>query len=400
MKQLLDEEYVGGFRTGRYSDRVCSYCISDPALAVFVSRNGPIRHCDFCGRTDTLGMQVGSLFHYMAACLHAEWDDPNNAMAWEGGWFVQGPRIVDSYDLLEELGLPLENEALQWGFVDAFDHLWCQRDPYRLDHSDMLFRSWRRFSKLTKADKRNGGNQPWVSADTGHDELLSPAEVPDAINRAIARTNWRMLKQDRDLRFVRARAHCPSEGLRTATKLGSPPPRYAGSNRMSAAGTSMFYAAESETTAIDEIRPHPEEAVTTASWTPSRELVYVDLPAAQPIPSIFDMTARGDRPWLRFLAEFATDLARRVDAHSDPAEYAPTQTMTQYIRDHLRSRDNRPVDGIRYHSSVDKPDGVCWVVFATQDDCGDSATTPDRLLMLDPDSVRTATRTRPNPIGP
>ena len=390
VKQLLGEQDESGFRTDRYSDDVCARCISDAALAVFVSRHGPIQQCDFCDRTDTQGMQVGSLFHYMASCLRAEWDDPDNAVAWEGGWFVQGPRIIDSDDLLGELDHPLENEALQSEFVFAFDHLWCQRDPYRLDPSEMLFLSWSQFSELTKTDKRYFWHRAPVPADRDRDdnELLSPAEVPDAIGTAITRTNWRMLKQATDPPIVRARAHCPSKRLRTAKELGSPPTADAENNRMSGAGISMFYAAESEATATAEIRPDPGKAVTVARWTPSRELVYLDLLAAQPIPSIFDMTARGDRRWLLFLSELASDLARTVDPRSAPIEYVPTQIMTEYIRDHLRDRDNRQVDAIRYRSAADPPNGVCWVVFAKQDDCGDPTDTSDRLLILNPGSIK------------
>ena len=102
-----------------------------------------------------------------------------------------------------------------------------------------------------------------------------------------------MLKQTTDLRIVRARAHCPPKRLRTAKELGSPPSAAAENNRMSGAGISMFYAAESEATATAEIRPHPKQAVTVGSWTPSRELAYLDLLAAQPIPSLFDH----DSPW-------------------------------------------------------------------------------------------------------
>lgn len=384
-KRLLEEQDEGGFRTNRHFDRVCRHCISDPALAVFVSRNGPIRQCDFCGRTETQGMQIGSLFRYMACCLSAEWDDPNNELAWVG--FVQGPRIIDSHKLLQDLDRPLKNEALQDEFVDAFDHLWCQRDPFRLDHSEMLFLSWSRFSELTRTDKRYFWYRATVPTGS-NDEFLSPAEVPDAIGQAITRTNWRMLKQTADLRLVRARTHCPSKPLRTARDLGSPPSTAAVNNRMSGAGISMFYAAESEATATAEIRPNPKQAVTVGSWTPSRELVYLDLLAAQPIPSLFDMTARGDRPWLRFLAEFADDLARTVVPRSAPIEYVPTQIITEYVRDHLRTPDNHQVDAIRYRSAIDSPQGVCWVVFARQDDCGDATDGSDRLLILDLDSVK------------
>ncbi len=385
-KRWLEEQDASGFRSGRYYDDACKHCIGDSALAVFVSRNGPVARCDFCGRINTLGMQVGALFHYMASCLHAEWEDPNNSVAWIGG-FVPGPRIIDSDDLLDQHDRPLENEDLHWEFVRAFDHLWCQRNPYRLTHSDMLFLSWSRFSEMTKTEKRYFWHRTPATDNNDDDELLDPTEVPDEVGRTIVRAGWRMLGRTSDRRILRALAHDPSRQLRTADELGSPPSERAGNNRMSGAGISMFYGAETAKTAITEIRPCPKMAITVGSWTPSRELVYLDLLASQPIPSIFDMTARGERPWLRFLAEFADDLALPINAHISAIEYVPTQIITEYIRDYLRAPDDRRIDAIRYRSSLDEQDGVCWVVFAKQDDCGDSTDRSDSLLVLDPDSI-------------
>ena len=68
----------------------------------------------------TLGLQVGCLFHYMAGCLCAEWDDPNNAMAREGGRLVQDPHITDSDDLLDELDHPFENPLKPHHLVQIF----------------------------------------------------------------------------------------------------------------------------------------------------------------------------------------------------------------------------------------------------------------------------------------
>jgi len=384
-KRLLEEQDASGFRSGRYFDDVCKHCIGDPALAVFVSRIGLIAKCDFCGRINTRGMQVGALFRYMASCLHAEWEDPNNSVA---GGLVPGPRIIDSDDLLDQHDQPFENEDIHWEFVRAFDHLWCQRNPYRLTHSDMLFLSWERFSEMTKTDRRYFWYRTQAPDNNDDDELLDPAEVPDEVGRAIVRAGWRMLGRTTDRRILRALAHDPSRQLRTADELGSPPSERAGNNRMSGAGISMFYGAETAKTAITEIRPCPKMAITVGSWSPSRELVYVDLLASQPIPSIFDMTARGERPWLRFLAEFADDLAQPIDPHISPIEYIPTQIMTEYIRDHLRTPDGGQIDAIRYPSSLDEPDGVCWVVFAKQDDCGDSTDITDSLLVLDANSIK------------
>ncbi len=98
------------------------------------------------------------------------------------------------------------------------------------------------------------------------------------------------------------------------------------------------------------------------------------------------MTARIDRTWLRFLSAFADDLARPIEEPQAAVEYIPTQIMTEYIRDHLRTADGHRFDAIRYSSAADEPDGVCWVVFAGPSECGNDGGA-DRLLALDAGSV-------------
>lgn len=382
VKRWMEEQDESGFRSDRYFDDVCEGCIGDSALAVFVSRNGPIARCDFCKSTGVNGISVGNLFHYMAGCLVAEWDDPINEVGWDKG-FDEFVRILDSDDLLGMIDDPLKNEDLSWEFVSAFQHQWCQRSPYRLEHSEMLLHSWARFAEVTKTRKRfllpRG-----QSVEGSHDELLGPMEVLDAVAGAIGQAEWRMVGCTADAAIVRARCHPIEEHHQTAGSLGSPPSTAAGHNRMSGAGIAMFYGADTEATATAEIRRGDDQAVTVATWRPARELVYLDLLAARPIPSLFDMTARADRTWLRFLAAFADDLARPIEPDDAPIEYIPTQIVTEFVRDHLSTSDGRSFDAIRYRSAVDEPGGVCWVVFAEQGDCdGD-----DRLLTLDPASVR------------
>lgn len=384
-KRVGEEQAEYGFSTGRHFDDVCEDCIGDEDLRLFVSRNGGIDKCGFCGQTDTLGVGLGDLFIYMASCIHTEWEDANGAVAWEQG-FVHESLVMDSADLLECLDRPLKNEALHWEFVTAFDHPWCERSPYRLEHSEMLFLSWSRFCVKTKTDRRYFWHRASAQDKSDGDELLDPSEVPDEVGRAVRRVGWRVVGRTQDVPLFRARADRLKK-YRTARELGSPPPERAQNNRMSGAGIPMFYGAESEKTAIDEIRPNAGMAVSVGTWRPTRELVYLDLLAAQPIPSIFDQTARSDRTWLRFLAEFAADLARPINKDDTAIEYVPTQIITEYIRDHLPSPDGRPIDAIRYPSSINTPNGVCWVIFANQDNCGDSHS-PGRLLILDNSSVK------------
>ena len=60
---------------------------------------------------------------------------------------------------------------------------------------------------------------------------------------------------------------------------------------MSRAGVSVFYGAESETTTLAGAKTSGEDGVTLARWKPSRDILYLDLLAAEPIPSIFDSEA-------------------------------------------------------------------------------------------------------------
>ena len=385
-KRVWEEQTEYGFSTDRHFDDVCADCIGDEALKRFVSRHGSIDKCGFCGQTDTLGLHLGALFIYMASCIHTEWEDANGAVAWEHG-FVHDSLVMESYDLLECLDRPLKSENLHREFIKAFDHPWCERNPYRLEYSEMLFLSWSRFCEMTKTDRRYFWHRASAKDNSAGDELLDPSEVPDEVGRAVRRVGWKVIGRTLGVPLFRARARFRPRKFHTARELGSPPSKAAKNNRMSGAGISMFYGAESEKTAIAEIRPSAGKAVTVGTWRPCRELVYLDLLAAQPIPSIFDQTARGDRTWLRFLAEFAADLARSIHKNDAAIEYVPTQIMTEYIRDHLPSPDGRPVEAIRYPSATDTSNGVCWVVFANQDDCGDSCCT-DRLLLLDTSSLK------------
>ena len=142
-------------------------------------------------------MTVGDLFHYMAGCLTAEWDDPINEVGWDKG-FDSFERILDSDDLLGAVDDPLKNEDLYWEFVSAFQRQWCQRSQYRLEHSEMLLHSWARFAEVTMTRKRflmHRGR----SATASNDELLDPSEVLDALGNAIGQAEWRMVGRTSDV---------------------------------------------------------------------------------------------------------------------------------------------------------------------------------------------------------
>ena len=395
LKNLMMEQHGSGFFTDRYFVEVCQHCIDDSALATFVAQHGRIERCGFCGRTEVLGSELGTLFHYMADCLRAEWDDPINEVGWDHGFHDFIP-IIGSEELLSsELDNPLGHQDLHMEFVSAFEHEWCQTSPYRLEHSEMLLHSWHHFSDIVRNKKRYLLHRMPPKPRDHSEELLDPVEMLDAIGDAIVQADSQVLRRIDGLRLARARRHKRSTRVQRAKKLGAPPSSKARHNRMSGAGISMFYGAETEETAKAEIPRGSGKAVTTGYWTPNREMIYLDLTATRPIPSIFDAGSRNRRTSLRFLHEFARDLARPVREDDAPIDYIPTQIVTEYIRDHLWTTEGHSIDAIRYNSATDKPNGVCWAVFVEHDACVDSGSEAtnrargdkDLFMILDTNSV-------------
>jgi hypothetical protein len=305
-------------------------------------------------------------------------------VGWDHGW-DSGVRIYDSDDLLGLLEEPLSHPDLREAFIDAFEHEWCQRGPYRLEHWHMLKLSWERFAHLVRSRHRY---LFLLDQGTDDDELVSPARMLEAVAQAIHNTPWRMLRRvPAGTPLFRARAHNEAEKPARAVDLGSPPPASARPNRMSPAGISMFYGAEDAGLAEAEVRAGPGDVVTSGRWTTTRDLWCLDLRLAEPIPSLFDMTARSSRPWLRFLAHFAVDLSKPASAVTAEVDYVPTQIVTEYVRDVLRTPSGEAVAAVAYTSAV-QPDKTCWVVFAGPEECVDDEERHGRaLLRLDRSTV-------------
>ena len=159
---------------------------------------------------------------------------------------------------------------------------------------------------------------------------------------------------------------------------------------MSPPGISMFYGAEDVATVLAELRPSGfPRAATVGTWITARPLTYLDLVDVD-VPSVFAPN-RHQRPWLRFLRQFADEVAEPVAADAGPVDYVPTQIVTEYMRHELRDEGGEAVRGIRYRSAA-RADGISWVLFVDAAGCcavtaGWEADDP-RWLALDPSSLQ------------
>ncbi len=159
-------------------------------------------------------------------------------------------------------------------------------------------------------------------------------------------------------RLIRAR---PQHGRRwtTPAELGPPPDEEAiQSNRMSPPGISLFYAADDEATALDEMQNPGTYAV--AEFEVLRPAAVVDLTRVPPVPSFFDLDARPSRSSLVFLSRCADEISRPIPRDDRiHLEYIPTQVVTEYFRREFREPQ---LLGVRYASSV-RAGGVNTALF-------------------------------------
>ena len=391
---LQIEQQECGFSLDEPGRLVCPSCIADEGLRQFVSR---LQHlgddrCDFCGGPGPHGLDLQELFRYMAEAIRDEWGDPYHQAAWdqEDEAYV-AVWTLDSDDLLAKLDEPLANDDLREAFVAAFQHDWCQADPYRLSPDERLSSSWERFARYVKEESR------YLFLRTGRSRAHHPD--PDEIEPAAMLEELRVSIVNSGLIrplpagsvIFRARQHRLEDTLATPTELGSPPRDHAGANRMSPTGIPMFYGAEDPETALAELRleTHSRRA-TVGSWSTAREMAYLDLVEVD-VPSLFDMTGRVQRPWRLFLRRFAAEAAQPVAPNSGGTDYVPTQIVTEFVRHELLDGDGSPVRGIRYRSAA-RPGGVSWVLFVASDGCTEGRpgweANASHWLALDPGSLR------------
>jgi hypothetical protein len=126
-------------------------------------------------------------------------------------------------------------------------------------------------------------------------------------------------------------------------------------NRMSPAGVSMFYGSFDEKTAfLETYSPSlakEDEVINIGKFITKKFLRVLDIGSLLPTPSVFDIENQHLIKPLRFLHQFADDIAKPIVRNgAEHQEYAPTQVVTEYFRNNYRYLEGK-IDGIIYKSS-------------------------------------------------
>ena len=380
-KRQLEQQWEQGWSpVGTY---VCPDCITEGALAELVAatvRNGGdvADECSYCEATDTaaIAAPVEVVLEAIVQGLRAEYGDPDNeGVLWssaDGGY--QMP-TYDTWDLLDEFEVT-ENDDLRSDITNAIDQAWCQRSPYRPAPHQALLWGWEGFREHVIHRARYTFVLPSTDADEqrGWGEI-PPEDMPQALLDAIADGGLASVLPTGTL-WVRARVHPNDESYTKAKDIGSPPSASAKTNRMSAAGISAFYGATTEAGALAEVAGYadPDDLASVGTFETARPFPIIDLVDLPLVPSLFDERRRHLRPALRFLHDFARDVARVTNPDDKlHLDYVPTQVVAEYLHRVFPHPSGQTI-GVIWRSSKDPSVTCCVFSSATT---GASRSSPD-----------------------
>jgi hypothetical protein len=256
------------------------------------------------------------------------------------------------------------------------DHDWCERDPYGPTPSDVMIYGWQNFCDVVKHHRRYTFANAYDPRHSEYDEEhIHPGLMLPSLTGFI-QAHTKTLKPG--TLFWRAQILDANETPKVPDRFTSPPDEKAlQPNRMSPSGISMFYGAADIKTAREEVVGNinlTNKQVWGIQFESVESLNFFNLTDIPDCPDYFSSNGYELQHEFVFFHSFRKDLAKPIsqDGH-EHIEYVPTQILTEYIRYEVCTRGENPelFHGIIYPSS--KTGEPCYVIFANQSQCLDSA---------------------------
>lgn len=337
---------------------VCADCLNDKALASSVQGAAESLDCDYCGQHSNsvlIAAPVDVLLDAITEGLRTEYGHPDNEgvmyISREGGYMMS---VTDTWELLDDLDVT-NDRNLHADLSNAIEGPWCQRNPYRSSPVQALSWGWAGFRNYTTHVSRYMFHLPSPDAEQQREDgEIPPHEMLMTLAQTIKNGDLtRVLPEG--TRWVRSRPHSSAEYFVTAKDLGSPPPRAAKSNRMTAGGISAFYGAKTHAGALAEVTGYTaDDYATVGTWAAARPMLVIDLVDLPNVPSLFDPDQRHRRSDLLFLHGFAADVRRPAKPDDkEHLDYVPTQIVAEYFRQLIQDDDGNPAMGVLWRSAID-----------------------------------------------
>ena len=295
----------------------------------------------------------------------------------------EGNPVLPSYDtrwLLEGEGMialenavpsPIGCEAVLEALDQAIPDVWYDRSLTDKDQFSALVLQWSDFQYRVLRRSRFFFSTPLKgSSEIFESDQFPTADLLDKLGSLVRQTNL-VMPLPSGTSFFRARQHRPEDQINTGGSLGPPPfPKARFSNRMSPAGIVMFYGAQERETALHEVCDVcriGETELAVGRFRTVAAFNVVDLTRLPALPSIFDRENRAMISGIRFIHRFVEELKRPIIKDGrEHVEYVLTQVVTEYFRHAFLDKDDKPVQGILYPSSVSSG-GICCVLFFEAD---------------------------------
>lgn len=402
-KYLEDEER--GFSLGD-NIFVCEDHFDDSDIKSYIRTYGTnYDKCFFCD-TDHFedesfehkySIHIDTLLEGVVTCIKRSYDDPANGLAYESS---EGGYIGNTYSTLELLNdiIPLnaDYEVIEY-IADCINQdIWTEEEFYGDKYHEELSTLWNNFSHLIKNRVRylfnevphllhedNNYHKPLYILNTIADFIIN-LNLFTSIPKKTTLFNQAIV-------FYRARQHKYIDEIRVCKDICSPPNDKAGANRFSAEGISMFYGAENEKTALEEIinRDEPNEYITISEFYSARQLTLIDLRNNKKI-GFFNFENVDLYEPSQFLVSFVHQVSKKLNPNQNKRiEFVPSQVVTEFFKHVLPSKSGKSIDGLVY-KSAQNIGFDCYVIFADFEKCSDENNIDDEtLLVLKKDSLRT-----------
>jgi len=361
---------------------VCSACIGDTYLSDKVKEAGFSQTCAYCKNAGTCwslegiadAVETAFKVHYSRtpteqdefASIRSYGDDGSY------GWVRGGDQTIwaisEALECEEELAKDLQSlleERHSDYSKDSFD-VECEFDTEA--HYERImpsgvewFERWSSFENSLKHETRFFSAEAQsllegIFQDIGSAKTLDNKPI---IVDAGPNTNF--------TGFYRARVFFSEAELKKGMErpdrhLGPPPANLARAGRMNAHGISVFYGADSQESALAEVRPPVGSQTLIGRFNIVRPLRLLDLRALKDIDvvgSIFDPTYADKLAHSSFIETLSGRMSRPVMPTDEDFEYLPTQVVADY----LASKTEPLIDGVLFPSAQTSSTSTNVVLF-------------------------------------
>lgn len=383
---------------------VCERHFDDQDILGFIRKNGDSNlECSFCEETD-FDDEIGivnkitwdDLLDRIVPCIHHFYDDPANGLMYDSS---EGGYLGNTYNSLELLrdviGIEADDEVIEEIADSISQEIWTEAEFYGDTYTGHLNYTWEVFSKLVKYEVRYVFNEIEIKSDNYDGVSQKPFLILKDIGRFISELNLvKTLPEksnlfNQEMFLYRARQHKETDIVCTCGDIGPAPNKFAGANRFSAEGISIFYGAEDEDTAIKEVinSDKKDECISIGKFYPRQELNLIDLRQISSA-GFFNENINLIEP-SRFLKKFVENISKKIEKDgNERIEYIPSQIVTEYFRHVLPYFLGKEIHGIIYKSAQNIGKD-CYAIFADRFKCKDEDNkSDDTLLILANDSIK------------